>query len=48
MKLVNRAPENSYGILQQTVVGSAFDEVVEQVRSLGYGILDSGYGAAAG
>lgn len=45
MKLARRVPEKSYGILQQTAAGSAIDEVVEQVRSLGYGILDSGYGA---
>ena len=44
MKQVNRVPEKSYGILRQTVAGSAIDGVVEQVRSLGYGILDSGYG----
>ena len=45
MKQVNHVPEKSYGILQQTVAGSAIDRVVEQVRRLGYGILESGYGA---
>nr|WHW29472.1 putative phytanoyl-CoA dioxygenase family protein [uncultured bacterium] len=45
MKKLSRAPENSYGMLQQTVAASALDQVVESVRSIGYGILDSGYGA---
>lgn len=46
MKQVNRVPDKSYGILQRTEVGSPADEVVEQVRRRGYGILDSGYGKA--
>lgn len=46
MKQVNRVPDKSYGILQRTEVGSPADEVVEHVRRLGYGVLDSGYGQA--
>lgn len=46
MKQVNRVPEKSYGILQRTEIGSSIEEVVERVRRLGYGILDSGYGKA--
>ena len=33
----------SYGVLVQDNNGSEFDEVAEQVRRLGYAILDSGY-----
>jgi hypothetical protein len=46
MSQASRPPEKSYGVLQQTVVDSAIDGVVEQVRNLGYGILDSGYDAS--
>lgn len=42
MSNISRPPEKSYGVLQQTVADSAIDGVVEQVRNLGYGILDSG------
>lgn len=38
-----RIPLTSYGILRQNLSGSILDEVAEQVRSLGYAILDSGY-----
>jgi hypothetical protein len=36
-------PIESYGVLVQDGHGSEFDEVAEQVRRLGYAILDSGY-----
>jgi ectoine hydroxylase-related dioxygenase (phytanoyl-CoA dioxygenase family) len=39
----SRIPSESYGILQQDPLELDFDEVVEQVRNLGYAILDSGY-----
>ena len=38
-------PVESYGILVQDNHGSEFDEIAEQVRRLGYAILDSGYSA---
>lgn len=37
------APELVYGVLQQDRFESEKDEVAEQVRRLGYAILDSGY-----
>lgn len=40
---MNNVPEASYGILQQNLTNSALDEEAEQVRNLGYAILDSGY-----
>ena len=43
MKTNNNIPSESYGILQQNLPESALDEAAEQVRSLGYAILDSGY-----
>lgn len=36
-------PEKSYGILHQNQSESGFDEAAEQVRNLGYAILDSGF-----
>jgi ectoine hydroxylase-related dioxygenase (phytanoyl-CoA dioxygenase family) len=36
-------PEATYGILYQDHFDSKFEEVAEQVRRLGYGVLDSGY-----
>ena len=45
MKTDNNIPSESYGILQQNLPESALDEVAEQVRNLGYAILDSGYTA---
>ena len=45
MTMVNGIPSAAYGILQQNHVESVIDEVVEQVRTLGYAILDSGYKA---
>lgn len=41
----NNIPSASYGILQRNLCDSTFDEVAEQIRSLGYAILDSGYTA---
>ena len=38
-------PVESYGVLVQDSHRSEFDEVAEQVRRLGYAILDSGYSA---
>ena len=40
-------PQNSYGILAQNSGACALDLAVEQVRALGYGVLDGGYSAAA-
>jgi ectoine hydroxylase-related dioxygenase (phytanoyl-CoA dioxygenase family) len=45
MAAVNNIPEASYGILQQNLTNSALDEAAEQVRNLGYAIIDSGYTA---
>lgn len=45
MTTVNGAPTTSYGILQQIPVETDCDEVVEQVKALGFAILDSGYTA---
>jgi hypothetical protein len=45
MTKAKNVPEASYGILQQNQSNSALDEVAEQVRNLGYAILDSGYTA---
>ena len=45
MAAVNNIPEASYGILQQNLSNSVLDEVAEQVRNLGYAIIDSGYTA---
>jgi ectoine hydroxylase-related dioxygenase (phytanoyl-CoA dioxygenase family) len=43
---VNIVPESSYGVLQQNQVESDLEEVVEQVRDLGYAVLNSGYSAS--
>lgn len=40
---IDNIPSASYGILQQNLSDSALDEAAEQVRNLGYAILDSGY-----
>lgn len=40
---VDIIPESSYGVLQQNKTESALDDIVEQVRDLGYAVLDSGY-----
>lgn len=39
----NSIPEAAYGVLKQDRFESGQDEVAEQVRRLGYAILDSGY-----
>lgn len=46
MKQVAGIPEKSYGILQQNPKGSAIDNAVEQVQSLGYAVLSSAYDTA--
>lgn len=40
----NRPPDKAYGVIQQDATSSDIEEAVEQVRRLGYAILDSGYG----
>jgi len=47
MTIDNNIPSASYGILQQNRPDSALDEAAEQVRNLGYAIIDSGYTAPA-
>lgn len=46
MTKVNDIPSASYGVLQQAMHEDAFGNVVEQVRNLGYAILDAGYTTA--
>lgn len=43
---MNTIPVASYGILKQNQSDSALDEAAEQVRDLGYAIIDSGYTAS--
>jgi len=43
MTKIESIPDAAYGILQQDRFSSEFEEVAEQVRRLGYAILDSGY-----
>ena len=40
-------PSRSYGVLKRDLVEDDVDEIVEQVRSQGYAVLDSGLGADA-
>jgi len=42
IKMTN-IPSKSYGILQQETISSPIDEAVEQVKNLGYTVLDSGF-----
>jgi hypothetical protein len=42
MTNASNIPEASYGILQQNLMDSELDETDEQIRNLGYAILDSG------
>jgi Phytanoyl-CoA dioxygenase (PhyH) len=42
MKAYN-IPTSSYGILQQNTPDSVLDEAAEQIRNLGYAVIDSGY-----
>ncbi len=46
MTSMTNIPSATYGILQQAPSGTALDQAAEQVRNLGYAILDSGYTAA--
>ena len=46
MTLDNKMPSGSYGILQKNTPDSAIEEAEEQVRNLGYAVLDSGYSAS--
>lgn len=46
MTSMTNVPSASYGILQREPSGDALDQAAEQVRNLGYAILDSGYGEA--
>lgn len=46
MTTADNVPERSYGILHRELVESATDEAVEQVRGIGYAILDAGYSPA--
>ncbi len=39
----NRIPVESYGVLSQDNPASVLDEVAEQIRRIGYAVLDSGY-----
>jgi ectoine hydroxylase-related dioxygenase (phytanoyl-CoA dioxygenase family) len=43
MVKISNIPERSYGILDQNKIETTLDVVVEQVRNLGYAILESGY-----
>lgn len=45
MTTAHNTPHASYGILQQDLSESTLDIAAEQVRNLGYAILDSGYTA---
>jgi ectoine hydroxylase-related dioxygenase (phytanoyl-CoA dioxygenase family) len=42
-KIPNLIPVRSYGVLAQDNLASELDEVAEQVRRIGYAVLDSGY-----
>lgn len=46
MMAKNNIPEASYGILIQNQTDTVIDEVVEQIRMLGYGVIDSGYSSS--
>ena len=45
MKIASPIPEKFYGVLQRATDGSTIDAAAEQVRDLGYAVLDSGYKA---
>jgi len=45
MTAANNIPKTSYGVLQQNQFDAVFDKVVEEVKTLGYAIVDSGYSA---
>ena len=42
----NSIPQLNYGILQQNLSENIFDEAVEQVRNIGFAVIDSGYSAS--
>lgn len=42
MRFAN-VPFKSYGVLESVEVGSQIDEAVEQIRRLGYAVVDAGY-----
>jgi ectoine hydroxylase-related dioxygenase (phytanoyl-CoA dioxygenase family) len=44
---VTTIPTASYGILRQNQTDTAIDEAVEQVRNLGYAVIDAGYPTGA-
>jgi ectoine hydroxylase-related dioxygenase (phytanoyl-CoA dioxygenase family) len=46
MTIKNNIPEISYGILEQNLPETIFDEAAEQVRKIGYAVIDSGYSAS--
>ena len=46
MKAASLIPDKFYGVLQRTADGSVIDAIAEQVRCLGYAVLDSGYDPA--
>lgn len=43
MHKISNVPEATYGVLQQNKVDDVLDEIVEQVRNLGYAVFDAGY-----
>jgi len=43
MNKANYIPTGSYGILRQELSHSTLDQVAEQIKILGYAVLDSGY-----
>jgi ectoine hydroxylase-related dioxygenase (phytanoyl-CoA dioxygenase family) len=45
MTTMNTIPAASYGILRQNQSDSALDEAAEQVKNLGYAVIDAGYTA---
>ena len=45
MNKLSNIPKAHYGVLQQDHCNSEADEIAEQIRRLGYAILDSGYSA---
>ena len=46
MMIKNSIPQLNYGILQQNLSENIFDEAVEQVRNIGFAVIDSGYSAS--
>jgi ectoine hydroxylase-related dioxygenase (phytanoyl-CoA dioxygenase family) len=43
MNLSPLPPKASYGILQQTVCNTSEEQVIEQLKTVGYAVLDSGF-----